>query len=116
MQVRYAIRVDAHRLGEARSLAYHREVARRLRREPERIEVARERVQDWLRTGEPDARYARAWSEILDRSIEEIAAFLVEETETARALRQVTPFAGFLSARERWRIWREVRASLEAPK
>jgi hypothetical protein len=37
----------------------------------------------------------------------------VDESEEARALRQVTPFAGAIDPRTRWRIWREVRAALE---
>lgn len=45
-----------------------------------------------------------------------VAARLAREprlVEEARELRQSSPFAGALSPRERWRIWREVRARLD---
>jgi hypothetical protein len=105
--------VDARQIGELRSVAYHRAVAARLLRDPALLEVARRRVRDWLVAGEPAAFYAEAWDEILARPVEDVAAFIETETEQARALRQVTPFAGFLDPRERWRIWREVRAQSE---
>jgi hypothetical protein len=40
-----------HRLAEERSLALHREVARRLKVDPALLETARERVQGWLESG-----------------------------------------------------------------
>jgi hypothetical protein len=43
---------------------------------------------------------------VLARRVEAIAAFLADRGETARELRQSSPFAGALSARERWAIWR----------
>lgn len=106
--------MDAHRLAEERSLEYHRAVAERLLREPELVDVARDRVRTWIASGQPAAYYARSWEERLFGSVGEVAAFIVEDSETGRALRQVTPFAGFIDPRERWRIWREVRARYEA--
>ena len=50
---------------------------------------------------------------MLSRSVEEICAWLVDEGEHARAMRQVTPFAGAIDPRTRWRISREIRAALE---
>lgn len=102
--------IDPHRLAELRSLAAHRVIAERLRARPELLERARERVEEWLREARP---YARAWRELLDREVEEIAAAITADSERARALRQSTPFAGALDPRERWQLWARVRRELE---
>jgi hypothetical protein len=103
----------AHRLAEERSLAFHRAVADKLASEPETLERARGRVRSWLESGDVAPFYARAWDEVLSRPLSQIRAFLEEDSERARALRQVTPFAGAIDARTRWRIWREVREVME---
>jgi hypothetical protein len=102
--------VSGKRLQERRSLAYHRAVASRLLREPRLVGVARERVERWQHGGELHPEYARAWKAVLERPLDEIIAFLEAETEEARDLRHVSPFAAFLDYRERLRIWREVRS------
>ncbi|HYU35879.1 MAG TPA: hypothetical protein VEW48_27290 [Thermoanaerobaculia bacterium] len=99
--------MDLHRLAEERSVAYHTVIAERLRHQPEVLERARRRVQEWLISGAPF--YARKWAEILAGDISSIAAFLVERSELADELRQSSPFAGALQPQERWRIWRETR-------
>ena len=101
--------MDAHRLAEERSLAYHKAIAGRLQGEPEILEKARQRVRTWLAPGELAPFYARKWAEVLAGDPLSIAAFLAERSELADELRQSTPFAGALKPRERWRIWRETR-------
>lgn len=101
--------MDPHRLGEERSVAYHRVVAERLRSQPEILEKARQRVQTWLAASAEPPFYARKWAEILEGDVPSIAAFLVERSELATELRQSTPFAGALQPQERWRVWRETR-------
>jgi hypothetical protein len=102
-----------HRLAEARSLALHRAVAERLAREPEFVAVAARRVEGWLAAGTPHPRYAQRWKEILALPREELLQAITDPGEEATALRQVSPFAGFLTPQERWRVWRSVR--VEAP-
>ena len=102
-------RDDRHELAEARSLALHRVVAERLRRDPAVLARAKARVDDWLRRGQPHVEYARAWQSLLSGSMDELVALLVDGSERARALRQVTPFAGVVNPRERWALWRETR-------
>lgn len=102
--------MDPHRLAEERSVAYHRAIAERLRREPEILEKARQRVQGWLVSGDGAPFYARKWAEILASDVSSIAAFLSERSERADELRQSSPFAGALRPAERWKIWRETRA------
>jgi hypothetical protein len=99
--------MDRHRLAEERSLAYHAVIAERLGREPQLLELAQTRVRAWLARGEPAPFYAREWAFILEQSLASIVGFLVDRGERACELRQSTPFAGALSARERWRIWHE---------
>ncbi|HEX3594944.1 MAG TPA: hypothetical protein VHU80_07580 [Polyangiaceae bacterium] len=104
--------LDLHRLGEERSIAMHRAIAEKLESDPSILRAARARVKSWLDTDSVHPSYARAWDSILSEPTERIAATLVDEGEPARALRQVSPFAGALSARERWRIRREVAARM----
>lgn len=89
-----------------RSLALHREVALRLRQNPELLDRARERVQGWLRSGLVDRAWAEEWRRVLDGKPEEVAEILVEPSQRAHDLRQNSPFAGVLSPRTRWEILR----------
>ena len=100
--------MDRHRIAEERSLAYHRAIAARLQAEPALVERARARVQTWLSSGESTRFYAREWARILAGSLGDVADAMCDANERGRELRQSTPFAGALSARERWRIWRDI--------
>lgn len=103
--------MDLHKLAAERSLGFHRVIARRLVRDPAVLERARQRVKDWL-AQTPDRAFAREWDKILAGSAESVAAFLVDRSELAEELRQSSPFAGVLDARERWEIWRQTRERL----
>ena len=103
--------MDPHQLAEERSLAYHRVVAARLVDDPRLLVEARARVEQWLANGTRAARALERWRSILELPPSEIAALLVDSGELARELRQSSPFAGALDPRERWRIWRAVRAA-----
>jgi hypothetical protein len=105
--------MNLHRLAEERSLAYHAAVAECLRRDPALLNIARTRLAEWI-AARHSPEHAHAWQEILTRPLDDILAFLVDPSERARELRQSTPFAGFLDPRERWRLWREVRARWES--
>ncbi len=100
---------DPHRLAEERSIAYHRVIAERLVRDPSLLDAARARVRGWLTAPQPVPAYASAWNEILGQEVTAIAAFLADPGERARELRQSSPFAGYLSPRERWQLWYETR-------
>jgi len=98
-----------HRLAEARSLAYHSAIARRLASSPQWIVDARERLARWTTGGTLPSEYAATWRTLLDGPLPDLIALLEADTEVARALRQVTPFAGTLSPHERWSIWRSTK-------
>lgn len=104
-----------HRTAELRSLALHREVARRLRDAPELVERARRRVRAWLDDGTAPRRWAARWLEILEGSTDEIAAAIADPGQEATELRQVSPFAGALDPRTRWTVLRQSRQEQAAP-
>jgi hypothetical protein len=97
---------EAHERSRARSLAYHRAVARRLRRPM--VEEARHVLFRWRDQGRIDPRYADRWDTLLSRPLPEIRRALVDESPESDDLRQNSPFPGMLSEPERRRILREV--------
>ncbi len=109
------LRVDSRKRGDdwsghgrasARSLAYHRAVARRLRKPM--VDEARHVLFRWQEQGRINPRYAKRWEDVLRLPVREIRKALVEEGPTGEDLRQNSPFAGLLSEPERRRILREV--------
>lgn len=96
-----------HQVAEERSLALHREVARRLQRRPDLLDRARARVQDWAREGGVEEPYVNAWTKILGGSLQEVIDAITDPGEHGSALRQASPFAGAIDPRTRWRILRE---------
>jgi len=100
-----------HELAEKRSLAYHGEIATRLAGDAELLLRARSRVESWLSSAAVARFYAEQWRDILARSQAEIQLALLDTGEPMRMLRQVSPFAGALPPRDRWRIWRTVRTA-----
>ena len=101
--------MSGHHLIEECSLRLHRAVAEKARRDPRILSRARTRVEGWLGDGSVHPRYAEAWRRLLSSDREEILRRLVERSETMRALRQCSPFAGALAPRERWQILRQAR-------
>jgi len=100
--------MDGHRTAERRSLAYHREIAERIMRDPAILARARDRVAGWTASGAVHPKWAAAWTELLARPLAEICDQLGEPSEDMAAMRQVTPFAGALDPRTRWELWRSV--------
>jgi len=92
---------QGHDHARARSLAYHRVVAKRLRRPM--VQEARHTLLRWREQGRIDPRYAEQWEQLLDRPIPEIRRALVSEDQGSDDLRQNSPFAGMLSEPERRR-------------
>jgi hypothetical protein len=96
--------VNIHERVTARSIALHREVARRLCEEPALLQAARLRVAGWLADGSVAREYAEAWSTLLASPLERVVEALTDPSERMHDLRQVSPFAGVLDSRTRWRI------------
>lgn len=100
--------VTPHRLVAERSRALHVAVGERLQADPRLVEAARVRVRGWLETGAVAPSYAQAWDSLLARPLDDLVRALAEDSERMHDLRQVSPFAGVLDPRIRWRIHREV--------
>jgi transcriptional regulator with XRE-family HTH domain len=93
---------------DRRSLFLHRAIADVLLREPDStLERARHNL-DRMRTQHPGAEpLLEEWYRILTLSVDAIVEVMVDPEMCARDLRQVTPFAGVLTASERARVYRE---------
>lgn len=92
------------------SLAMHRRIADRLKRDPDAvIGKALANLHQWMARRQDSAEEPvfREWLDLLTRiPAGDIAEFIVSETEEAARLRQSSPFAGVLSPREVWTIKR----------
>jgi hypothetical protein len=99
--------LEPHRVALLRNLAYHRALARRLRRST--VDDARHTLWEWRHKGTIDPRYADEWESILERPLPEIRRVLVADDPHADDLRQNSPFAGLLTEPERRRILEEIR-------
>jgi hypothetical protein len=93
---------------QQKSIALHRVVAERIRSDAAVLDRARNRVSAWREGDLVAPFYGDAWAALLAMSVDEICAALVRDDETMATLRQVTPFAGALGPRERWRILAEL--------
>jgi len=96
-----------HRVAEERSIALHREVARRILAQPELLDQARGRVEGWSRECSVAAHWVKAWSVLLSHSLDEVIAAITDSGETGRSLRQTSPFAGVIDSKTRWEILRQ---------
>jgi hypothetical protein len=100
-----------HRIIEARSLAMHCVAAQKIERDPRLLDQVRRTLETWRsRFGTDTPRALDEWEAILRRPWPGIAAFITDPGERATRLRQSTPFAGLLSARERERVYAAFRA------
>jgi hypothetical protein len=100
-----------HRLLEARSLALHCLIARRISADPTLLGIARDNLRRWRRRQTGAApRYLREWEDILAQPWPAIAAFITSFSERAIRMRQSSPFAGVLSNIERNRVYDAFRA------
>lgn len=103
---------SSHRVHDARSLAMHVLIARKIDRDPQLLEIARRNLARWLRRAPQESRprWMETWSALLRRPWPEIASRITALTEDGAQLRQSTPFAGVLTPAERRRIHDAFRA------
>src|SRR5712692_1637799 len=93
-----------HRIIEARSLAMHCLIARKIETDRRLLDAARHNLGEWIaRYGDGAPRALGEWREILARPWPEIAALITDAGESAARLRQSSPFAGVLTPTERRR-------------
>lgn len=97
--------LEGHHRIDRRSLALHRAIADKLRKNPALLEIARENLDRWSKANGRSQPYWDAWREILSRPFDDVLTLLAEDSERMISLRQATPFAGVLEPRERWAIY-----------
>jgi hypothetical protein len=99
-----------HQRLDARSLAMHCIVARKLLANPALIDQARGTLARWrAQAAEPLPSYFLEWGRIFEASPEAVAGFLASMHEDATRLRQSSPFTNLLSHEERSRIYEVFR-------
>jgi len=92
--------VRSHEWIDRRSLALHAAVAEKLAAQPQLLDVARTNLARWRKTGPAPA--LREWEDLIERMpLPRLLELLRSPSESARRLRQSSPFAGVLSPEER---------------
>jgi len=93
-----------------RSLAYHRAVAERLRLSSSPAIERAKRVLAKMIKIHPSARALfDRWNVWLDLPVDDLVSKILDPGVMARDMRQVTPFAGLLEARERVQVLKRFR-------
>lgn len=88
---------------DQRSLALHRLVADKVRRDAALLDRAKSIVQRWHRTASPRTFvYLDAWLALLDKGEDACLAAATEESDWGNALRQASPLACLLTNQERF--------------
>ena len=100
---------------DRRSLALHEAIAERLLENPHVVLGRARRTLTLAMKRQPGARaLLEEWDFVLGLPLPDLVEVLRDPRPRARELRQVTPFAGVLSASERTRVYRAFEASEEA--
>lgn len=103
--------MNKQQLIERRILAQHRIVAERLDADPDAVlGQARSNLARWTERYSPDERpvWLEEWTRLLDGPIDVVRKLLISSSENATRLRASSPFAGVLTARERWELYRRL--------
>ena len=101
---------------DARSLALHRLVARKLLSDPSLLDTARANLRRWQqRDGMPSQALAE-WGGILDGPFDHVISLLADRSERATRLRQSSPFCGILSEAERKAIYESYATRTHHPR
>jgi DNA-binding Lrp family transcriptional regulator len=98
---RYLVAASGQAVADLRSKVLHREVGKKLLRQPELLEVARVRLERMRVTTPYSQKYIDRWVSLLSGPIESVLQVLGADDEDSRALRHVSPFAGLLTEQER---------------
>ncbi|MFN2375895.1 MAG: helix-turn-helix domain-containing protein [Candidatus Binatia bacterium] len=95
---------------DRRSLAYHRALVEKLKSSPHIVTNKARANLEMLRRKHPDASpLFDRWEQWLGLSLEDLVCLCLDPGTPARDMRQVTPFAGLLDARERLEILEQFR-------
>lgn len=88
---------------DLRSLALHRLVADKIRRNPALFDTVKQTLARWRTTVCVSSQpYLQEWQRLADQGLDACLRAAEEDSEQARALRQSSPFTGVLSHGERF--------------
>ena len=91
---------------DERSLALHKEIAKKLRVDPNLWNIPTRNIAKWKRNSGRLSPALREWEVLLSKnSKEQILSILESDSEESTRLRSSSPFAGVLSEGERERIF-----------
>jgi len=100
------VRQSDHRILDARSLALHCKIKRKIDQHPDLLETPRRNLARWSESASgPTPAYIQEWLEILDQPWPDVAAFITSFSDEAVRLRQSSPFAGVLNPQERKQVY-----------
>lgn len=103
-----------HQEIDERSLALHRLIAEKIRRDPILFERVRTTLARWRRIVCPSAQtYLVEWERLANQGVDACIAVATEDSERAAALRQSSPFAGVLTNQERFAFLKEWKRNHE---
>ena len=88
---------------DARTLAMHRVMVEKIRREPALFARLGQNLARWKQTAAPGTQaYLEAWQALVDQGPEACFAVALEESDRGQVMRSSSPFAGVLTNAERW--------------
>lgn len=90
---------------DLRSLAYHQAIIDKLKKNPKLIVAKARKNLVLMKAKNPSAKKLfRLWDEWLGFSLDSLVSCCLDSSLLSRDMRQVTPFAGVLSAQERLQV------------
>lgn len=107
----------SHGLIDEISLELGRRTAARLRQQPDLLQLAHDNLAQWSKQNANAPALLRCyaeWRDLLNHPLDEICAVLTSESAEGQRLRQNSPFAGILSAREVWELKQNFRHATPA--
>lgn len=100
------MKTHSHQWLDQRSLALHRLIVEKIRRDPDLFENVKITLTRWSKIVCANSQpYVKEWQRLVDLGMEACLAAAVEESEHADAMRQASPFCGILSNEERWEFF-----------
>ena len=90
---------------DERSLAMDKVIARKIKKDPSLLCIAKENLENWRKQYEELPGWWKEWERILSWKLDRILTFLVSKSDRARRLRQSSPFVGILTNEERLAIY-----------
>ncbi len=100
---------------DRRSLAWHEAVSQKLREDPDTtLGSARRYVARWSHEGSSGEALLERWKTWLTLPIPDLASLMLDPGPLGREMRQVSPFAGVLSAPERAQVLARFRETESA--